>query len=1132
MNTNPGVGLKAVLSLSILFLFCFGAFLSPSSYGQATTGAISGVVSDGTATVPGAVVAVRHVDTNATRSVTTGEDGRFYFPGLPVGRYEITVEKAGFSKYQQGAIVLLLNQVAVVNVTLKLTSMSETITVTADAPILNTSNPEVGVRFDTKRLTDLPTNPPGGINSAGGFRDAFAFALSAPGVSQLNSGNSTFAQGTNFSVNGSRPRGNNFVIDGQDSNDPSVTGRQQVINNTDIVQEFHLITNQFAPEYGRAAGSIVNVITKSGTNDFHGSAFWYYSSNAMNARTNQDKANKFPNTPFYSEHQFGGTAGGPVWKNHTFFFGSLQRWTIRKLGSGTTISGVPTTAGQSLLQSTVGARPQVATLLKFVPGAATQGSTSGGSPTFASYCVGGGTLPACTGGQRFDIPTGSITGAISSPYNNWQGSGRIDHRINAQHNIGGRYLYSDSVQTGIGQATPAGLFTNQLSRTQALTAFLASTFTPTTLNELRTSWQRLASNTTPGDPASLTIPSIEVPELGLTGFNSDVSRTAIGLAVNQPQYRFNNTYQLQDTFSWTKRSHAMKFGIDFRRIDVKSFFVPTIRGRLNYPTQQPTDASGNRLLPTGTVSIQSFIDDVAAVADINQALPGGAIINYYRWYDYYFFLQDTWAITHSFSLTYGVRYETPGNALASLFPLNDRIVQANGGGNVFRLTPRPGRDTDDWQPRLGFAWNPHTSADTWLGHITGGDKLAVRGGYARTNDYAFINLALNVASSFPFLAASSRGPLANAFTQLPLTQPNLSDPVQVALLTRTVLGGDFRSPDAEQFSLEVERQIKSNNLIKVGYVGTKGTGLFQTLDGNPRTLCSPVPISVDATGKVTVLGCPRVDPTRGVIRLRANAGSSTYHSLQVSYDRRFSNGFTAGAHYTWSSFIDSSSDTFNPSARGEVALAQNSFDPRSDRARSTYDRPQRFSTNLVYELPLFRSQPGFAGHILGGWQVAAFLTFQSGSPWSPLNGVDPTNALGGIDGLVGSAIRPNLAPGANPSGMSAADILAHGGASLFSPLPGCSRIGTTLTCAPAQRFGNVGRNILRSDRLKDVNFSVSKSIRMTERQSFQLRLDMFDATNTRNFGIPEARINNSGFAHQESTNGGARTLYVALRYTF
>src|SRR5260370_1415205 len=191
--------------------------------------------------------------------------------------------------------------------------------------------------------------------------------------------------------------------------------------------------------------------------------------------------------------------------------------------------------------------------------------------------------------------------------------------------------------------------------------------------------------------------------MGMTGFNSDTSRTALGLAVNQPQFRFNNTYQLQDTFSWNKGSHAMKFGIDFRRIDVKSFFVPTIRGRLNYPTVQPTGANA---LPAGTVSIQSFIDDNAAVADINQPLPGGAVINYYKWYDYYVFAQDTWAITHRFSLTYGLRYETPGNALASLYPLNDRIAQANGGCSGLLLQPPPVLGPQDRQHPYASTGNP------------------------------------------------------------------------------------------------------------------------------------------------------------------------------------------------------------------------------------------------------------------------------------------------------------------------------------------------------------------------------------------------------------------------------------------
>ena len=201
---------------------------------------------------------------------------------MPVGSYELTVELAGFSKYVRSGITLSLNQDAVVDVQLQPASISECIEVTADAPLLNTTNAEVGVRFDTTRVAELPV-------MRQGFRDVFALALSAPGVSQLGSGQTGFASGTNFSSNGMRVRSNNFMIDGQDSNDPSVTGRQQPINNTDIVQEVRLITNQFAAEFGRAAGSIVNVATKSGTNMFRGSAFVFHNDEGLNSRSNLDK---------------------------------------------------------------------------------------------------------------------------------------------------------------------------------------------------------------------------------------------------------------------------------------------------------------------------------------------------------------------------------------------------------------------------------------------------------------------------------------------------------------------------------------------------------------------------------------------------------------------------------------------------------------------------------------------------------------------------------------------------------------------------------------------------------------------------------------------------------------------------
>ena len=325
---------------------------------QSTTGSIQGLVRDNQdAVVPGATVTIRNVQTNAVRSATTDANGAYRFLGLPIGSYELTAELAGFSKYVRDGITVSLNQDAVVEIKIQPASISESIQVTADAPLLNTTNQEVGVRFDTTRVAELPVQ-----NS----RDVFALALSAPGVSQLGSGQTGFASGTNFSSNGMRVRSNNFMIDGQDSNDPSVTGRQQPINNTDTVQEVRLITNQFAAEFGRAAGSIVNVVTKSGTNQFSGSGFVFHNGEALNARSNQDKSAGALDAPERNENQLGGTFGGPAIRDKTFFFGSYQRWTDRQDLPGFTLSGAPTDAGRQVLQSAAGSLPQVQALLEFV----------------------------------------------------------------------------------------------------------------------------------------------------------------------------------------------------------------------------------------------------------------------------------------------------------------------------------------------------------------------------------------------------------------------------------------------------------------------------------------------------------------------------------------------------------------------------------------------------------------------------------------------------------------------------------------------------------------------------------------------------------------------------------------------
>ncbi len=1070
----------------VLFLFLFVS--AGVVIGQTSTGSISGVVADETgAVIPGANVSVRNRGTGFTRSATTGSDGRYSFVNIPIGEYEITVEAVTFARYVQTGVLLVVSQSAVVNPTMKAGGVAEVVTVAENASLLNTATPEVATRFDSRRLSELPIATD---------RNVYNVLLSVPGVSSLGSGQSGFANGISFSSNGGRLRSNNFMIDGQDINDPSVSGGQIALNNPDAVQEVRIVTNQFLAENGRNSGSVVNFIGKSGTNNFHGSLFWFHNNENLNSCSNLDKSSGFCNAnatdparqkaPRRLENQIGFTVGGPVvfpsandpwyWKgtDRTFFFIDYQRWSDRALGSGFTLNGAPTAEGRAILQAQAGGRPQVQALLQFVPAGTPNG-------TSASFTTPNGT---------FTVPLGNITGSSAFKFDDDQGSFRIDHRINDKNLIYGRYRYDYRSTTGTGQVTPPGLTTVNDTKTKAATLVWNAIWTPKVSNEFRLAWSRFDSVTNAEDPSSETIPSIEISQLGMNGFNAAASRTAIGLGVNLPQFRINDTYQITDAITFVTGNHTMKFGVDLRRTDVKSFFFPTVRGRLAYTT------------------LQNFVDDLAQTATINLPLAGGDTIGFYRWKEYYFFGQDEWRVTRNLTLTLGLRYEHPGNSFKYLSELNQRILAANNNNPGFVFTPVPQADTNNWMPRVGFNWNPQTSGSGVMGFLTGGDKLVIRGGYSRTYDANFININLNVFSSFPFVAAQNIN-TTGAFVNLRnTTVPNVAQPNR---LVRTIVSGDFRAPATDQFSLEFQRELTADSVFKIGYVRTRGTGLFQTVDGNP--------CRIGQNCRGTNFG-NRVDPSREVIRLRTNSGSSTYDALQASFDKRLSNNFSAGVHYTWSAFMDNGSEIFNPST-AEVAVAQDSFNRDSDRARSSYDRPHRLTGNVVYELPFYANQPGFVGKVLGGWQVNSFFTFQSGAPFSVFNGSDPGCAVCGIDGLVGNPIRANLNTNLDLRNMSISQIRAAGGASLFS------------TVTAAQRIGNSGRNILRADGIKLVDFGVIKNTRITEKVRIQLRADMFNVFNLRNYGIPNATVTaGANFLNEGATNGGNRRIVLGGRLVF
>jgi Carboxypeptidase regulatory-like domain len=1098
--------MNKVTRLTLLFVALLALLASPVL--AQTTGSISGEVKDEKgAVVTNATVAVRNVKTNESRTTHTDGEGRYRFLGMPVGDYEITVESTGFAKYVQSGITLVLNQPATVDVTLKAGGVTEIVNVVENASMLNTTTPEVGTRFDERRLSELPLAT---------TRSVYSVALSAAGVSQLNSGQTAFAGGTNFSSNGGRVRSNNFMIDGQDNNNFGVAGSTIPLNNPDLIQEVRLVTNQFSAEYGRNSSAVFNAITRSGSNNVHGSGFWFHNDNALNACSNTQKAGGFcnPNSllefrqhaPFRIENQLGGTIGGPLplprfgeggpsyisGKDRTFFFFAIQRWWDRQLGVGTTLNGAPTAAGKEIIRQAAGDLPQVRALLDFLPAAATPLNQ---------------TVRFVRNGQTFVVPVGSLTGSQASTYDDWQTSIRLDHRISDKHNINGRYLYQDSGALGsipgvaASQITPPGFSSIVPARTQGINLQLTSVLTPKWLNEVRGAFLRSANSNQPLDPRSALIPSIEIPELGMRGFNADPTRTAIGLGVNLPQSQVRNTYQLQDNVSYTSGNHAWKFGVDIRRNQLHQLFKPTTRGLLEYAT------------------LDFLVKDFATRANINKDLPGTARVLHNDWHDFFFYGQDEWKIRPNFTLTLGLRYENAGQPIQDLVDFNKPVLAAANNDPRFLVQPIPGRDNDNFQPRFGFNWNPHTRSDGALGWLTGGDKLVLRGGYTRTHDYAFTNIALNIWSSFPFVAAVSSFPTittTNAAGDTVTVTPNAftilqNPPFNPDTVNRTIVDKEFHMPVYDSLSFEVQREFTRDLVLRVGYVGTKGTGLFESVDANPTRIGC---VTANAAN-----GFCRTFPNQGPTRLRTNSGSSIYHSLQTSLEKRLSQGFSAGLHYTYSTFIDTMSEIFNVS-RGEIAVAQDSYNRRADRARSSFDRPHRIAGNFVYELPYFRDQNGFAGHVLGGWQLNSQFSLQSGSPFTPLNGSDPAAALASISSLVGNAIRPNVNTSLDISNMSVEELVRAGGGSLFR------------TITAAQRVGNAGRNILRSDGINNIDFGILKNTRIGENQRLQIRADFFNFTNSRDFGIPDSTVTSTNFLNQWATDGGNRRIIVGLRYVF
>lgn len=1143
--------------LLIAFFLALGDLVPACA--QSSMGTFSGVIADqNDAVIPDAAVSIHNTSTGFSRSTSTNSDGRYRFVNIPSGTYELTAEAPTFAPYHQQGIVLDVEQTAVINLKLKPGTALETVNATENASFVNSTNTEVSAHLDSNRIGQLPTTPNGNVYST---------VLLAPGVNQVRANQAGFALGIQFSSNGNRVRSNNFTLDGQDVNDPNLTGAQVPLNNPDAIGEVQIVTNQFLAEYGRNSGSVVNFVTKSGTNQYHGSGFVFYNGGALNSCSNLDEAAGFCNpdaangiyasAPPRKEFRSGFTVGGPLtfpWFGdggeplvhkaaNSFFFADYLKWTGRQYGSGVTINGAPTAAGRATLQQYFGSLPQVQALLKFVPP---------GTANFSNVTA---------DGQAIEV--GDLTGSSPTTYDATQGSIRIDQILGKRNLLYGRYRGSAS--TGVGeQVTPPGLGTVENYNTYLATVVWNSSFTDNLQNDVQFAWTRLDARYTAQNPDSATIPSIEIIELGMNGPAHYPGRTAFGQATNLPQGRKTDLYQLRDSVTYLKGRHSLKFGVDLRRRDVTSYFFANARGRLLYTT------------------LDDFVNDRAQLAAINLPLRGGDRYPQYAFNETYAYVHDEWRVSPTFVLTLGLRYEYPGDSFGKLEALNRRIVAANGNDPAFLFSPQPSPDTNNLMPRVGFSWSPQTTSSGLIGFLTGGDKAVIRGGYARNYDASYLVINALVFNSFPFVAIQPvMGPQPSfvALQSLRGASRIIPSSAFAMQIPRTSVAADFRLPSTDQVSLDYQRELTRNMVIRIGYAGTWGNGLLQTVDGNPRLPCAYGPglvgtntcnnsgINPYTGAEVPTVLAPRRDPTRGTVLLRANSASSSYNALQASFEKRFSHGLAANVYYTWSKFIDTASDIFD-------GYVMDPFNPGADRARSLFDYPQRLSANAVYQLRFGKARGGFSERVLGGWQVSTIVTLQSGAPFSVLNGSDPAGAQAGIDVLGGVSVRPNVYTNLDVSHMSVAELytlnqklrnqaLATAAANFNALPPGpCvpgmlpgaplnnllfARAAARITCSatgapaytvdfngvePGQRFGTAGRNILRSDGLQLVDLSVAKNTQLNERFSLQLRADVYNLFNHRNFGVPDAQVNSNNFLNQWATDGGNRRIVVGMKVLF
>jgi hypothetical protein len=1075
--------------------------LSSTLFAQTGTSSITGSVTDSSGgALPGVDITLTNPETGARLDTITNETGIYRFGSLPPGAYKIEALLPGFSPLSRGPLTLQVSQTLAIDLTLQVGQVNETVQVTEAAPLVASQTSDIGQAVTREMLVALPLPN----------RAASSLAALAPGVVMIDSGTGTAENYPVFSVAGGRARNQTFVLDGGNAtNAVGLTRAQQLVSlPVDAMQEFKVIANNYSAEFGHSTGGVVSMSTRSGTNEFHGSAFESLRNDALDAR-NFFATKKQP----IRLNQFGGTLGGPIVKDKTHFFVSWER--TRQKTSDTITSTVPTLANRngdfSDLRDSAGGGVIIYDPSTTV-GSARQPFPNNLIPQDRIDPVARRIL------NYFPLPNrqGTTTNAsnyVGTSVNTLDRDivmGRVDHRLTQNDLVTARYYINDSGTYasgtyGIPESDPRSDVTDV--RIQSLLGAYTHIFNSRVINEVRFTYlRRKFIDTRPGNLENLAatiglagvsdaaFPSFTIPGYATLGNPSAVSRTQTPILDRQ----------VIDSLSWTKGSHAFKFGTEVR-LGANSEIRD--RGSSGNFTITPLITSLPGVANTGNALASLLLGEVnAASIQISDKISTRA--TYWG-----YFAQDDWRITKSLTLNYGFRYdlELPrravGNTMNSFDPLAINPVSGTPGVVTFAgVNGTPERafatDKNNFGPRVGFAYRLPWQKDTLIRGGAGifygqtvdatiGDTASL--GFSTTASFvvpqADLQSVFRLRDGFPAVTRPQRNASFGAVPrgQRPNTAVSFFNPRQVA-------------PVSYQYNLNIQRELTPNVLVEVGYIGN----VSHHLNGSDFSL-NQVPVELMGPGDAQAR---RPFPQFSDVRwINPSIGNSTYHGGFIRAEKRMSGSFSFLAHYTFSKFID---DVEATSEYGVTGNYMNAYNRRLDKGLSASDVPHHVVLTLLYELPTPKSN-SVVKTVLGGWKLGFLETFMSGAPFTVFNNTNATNAFSA------GPQRPNLLRDpALPSGKRTV-------ARWFD---------TTAFAAPAQfTFGNSPRSVLRGAPLFTTDMTMEKSFRLTEHTKFDLRGEFYNLLNDANFNLPGLTYGAPDFGVISSARPG-RTVQLAARLAF